>query len=390
MNLSDIPAKFNIPFADSAGGGYIRTVPQTPTGTPGQASLQTGFPPENFEPVAAGGVPPFGQDFNGLLHQSTGWNRWQAAGVAFPPYDPTFQTAIGGYPHSALVMSLVEDLTIYYSLVDNNVTNPDAGGAGWYVWSRKITTNTDIYVNGSTGNDSNNGLSPSTAKATIQAAINEAWTFPPSQYTITIHVAAGTYAGAITPLYPGPNVVVTGAGIGSTLISSGSNYGLLVQGPNTMTVSNLTVQNSAPTGTVAGFAAQSGSTMITSATASGACGGSVFGAGSGSTMVIGDHTFSGSAYVLWWASAIGLMTLNQGATYTFSTAITVTVATAFASGAGNIAVSTTSPPSFVNPGNVTGSKYYAAANGIVNTDGQGINFFPGSGAGSTASGGQYL
>jgi hypothetical protein len=52
------------------------------------------------------------------------------------PYDATFQTAIGGYPIGAIVESLFENLLFYASTVDNNVTNPDTGGAGWFVWSR--------------------------------------------------------------------------------------------------------------------------------------------------------------------------------------------------------------------------------------------------------------
>jgi hypothetical protein len=127
---SAIPAKFPITFASSAGGSFIRTVPQTPTGTPGQASLQTGFPPENFSPVSTGGVPPFGQDFNGILQQITAWNQWQAAS-GIVPYDSTFQTAIGGYPQNAIVQSATTLGIIYLCTVDNNLTNPDSAGAGW-------------------------------------------------------------------------------------------------------------------------------------------------------------------------------------------------------------------------------------------------------------------
>lgn len=134
MQSSDIPTKFNIGFASSAGGGYIRTIPQSPTGTLGQASLEEGFPPANFNPVSAGGVPPFGQDFNGILLPITLWNRWQAAGGAFPPYDATFQTAIGGYPKGATVASVVTSGLIWISIAENNVTNPDTGGAGWMIF----------------------------------------------------------------------------------------------------------------------------------------------------------------------------------------------------------------------------------------------------------------
>ena len=390
MNLADIPSKFVIPFASSAGAGYIRNIPQNPTGVAGQASLTEGFPPANFNPVAGGGVPPFGQDFNGILNPVTAWNRWQATGV-IPPYDATWQAAVGGYPKSALVQSLVELGLIYMSLVDGNVTNPDNGGAGWYIWSRIITANTDLYVNSTTGNDNNNGLTPATAMATLQGAINRAWSYPPSQYTITIHVqGAGPYAQSRSPLYPGPNTLINGDGAGTTLISAVSDYGILVQGPNTMTVQNLKVQSSVGAAGAAAFAATNGATMLTNNTASGPCGGSVFGCSAGATLVSGTHNFIGNAYACWWASALGSLTLQQGSTFTYSGANTLTVAIAFATGAGNIAVSAVNPPTFVNTANAIGPKYTAQSNGIINVNGQGVNFFPGSSAGSTGTGGQYV
>lgn len=134
MQSSQIPAKFNIPFANNASAPYIRQVPQaSQTGiTPGAASLYDGFPPLNFQPIAAGGIPPFGQDMNGLLNQSTAWNQWHSAGGPIL-YDPAFQTAIGGYPNGAIVGSLIVQGNYWMSTVDNNLTNPDAGGAGWIV-----------------------------------------------------------------------------------------------------------------------------------------------------------------------------------------------------------------------------------------------------------------
>lgn len=135
MQSSDIPSKFPIPFANNAAAGYIRTIPSTPSGTPGQADLTLGFPPENFVPVSAGGVPPFGQDFNGIFNRSTGWNRWAATG-SFPPYDAIFQTAISGYPKGACVASLVQLGLVWLSTTENNITDPDAGGAGWISYFR--------------------------------------------------------------------------------------------------------------------------------------------------------------------------------------------------------------------------------------------------------------
>ena len=45
---------------------------------------------------------------------------------------------------------------------------------------------------------------------------------------------------------------------------------------------------------------------------------------------------------------------------------------------------------FVNPGYVVGPKFLAEANGVLNTQGLGINYFPGNSPGVIAYGGQYL
>jgi hypothetical protein len=132
MQLSDLPSKFRIPFANGAGGAYIRDIPlASQIGVQdGAASLTDGFVPLNFTPIGAGGVPPFGADMNGILYQTTGWARWLAAGGSVV-FDAAFSTAIGGYPKSALLASATIPGIFYVSTVDNNTTNPDAGGANW-------------------------------------------------------------------------------------------------------------------------------------------------------------------------------------------------------------------------------------------------------------------
>lgn len=157
MKLTDIPARFNIPFADSAGIGYVRTVPEaSQIGVQGgAASLTTGFPPLNWLPVGAGGVPPFGQDMNGILKQISQWSRWQAAG-GLAPYNSAFSTAIGGYPKNAILMAATEN-HLWLSLVDDNTANPDTGGANWLPLGQAATqaevdagTRTDVFVTPST------------------------------------------------------------------------------------------------------------------------------------------------------------------------------------------------------------------------------------------------
>lgn len=127
MLASARPASFPIPFAANAGGSFIRSIPTaSQIGiTDGAASLHDGFVPDNFTQIAAGGVPPFGQDMNGILNRSTAWNQWFEAGGPIV-YDATFQAAIGGYPNGAIVQSAIVPGRQWLSIVDNNMNNPDA------------------------------------------------------------------------------------------------------------------------------------------------------------------------------------------------------------------------------------------------------------------------
>lgn len=124
MQSSDIPAKFPIPFANGAGASFVRNIPtasQIPI-TAGAASLNDGFPPLNATPRASGGVPPFIQDMNGVLRQSTGWDRWLAAGGPII-YDAAFSTAIGGYPRYATLIDSTGSFW-WVSTIENNTNAP--------------------------------------------------------------------------------------------------------------------------------------------------------------------------------------------------------------------------------------------------------------------------
>lgn len=136
MQSTDVPDKFTIPFAANAVAGDIRAIPVTTT-DPTAASLDAGFPPATFTPVGAGGSPPDGRDFNGLGKQSTAWDRWFSAGGPIT-YDATFQAAVGGYPKGTIVQSATTFGTFYYCLVESNVTDPDASGAGWQAFQISV------------------------------------------------------------------------------------------------------------------------------------------------------------------------------------------------------------------------------------------------------------
>lgn len=130
MQSTDIPTRFLKIWAANAGAGFIRTVPvDSQIGVQdGAASFTDGFVPDNFNPIAAGGVPPFGQDFNGLENIITRWEQWFQAGGPIV-YNSAFSAAIGGYPMGAQLQSTVTVGLFWVSTAENNTTNPDSGGA---------------------------------------------------------------------------------------------------------------------------------------------------------------------------------------------------------------------------------------------------------------------
>ena len=133
MLASQIPTKFPLAWGADAGGPFIRAIPTaSQIGIQnGAASLTDGFPPLCFSPVAAGGVPPFGQDFNGINNQMTAWLQWVQAGGGVPFYDAVFSGQIGGYPNGAMLQATSGAGNFWISTVDNNTSDPDTGGGGW-------------------------------------------------------------------------------------------------------------------------------------------------------------------------------------------------------------------------------------------------------------------
>lgn len=116
-------------FGYSAGGGFIQDpIPDT-TVTPGRASFEQGFPPLTMTQKVAGGIPPFGQDMNGILAMITNNLAGLNAGQ-INVYDSTFATDIGGYAKGAM-LGMADGTGWWINLTANNTTDPDANGAGW-------------------------------------------------------------------------------------------------------------------------------------------------------------------------------------------------------------------------------------------------------------------
>lgn len=137
MQASNTPRKSAVPFADSGTKNAIPVASQIGV-TPGVASFTDGFPPLTMTPLAAGGVPPHGADFNGIFNFLSAAVRWAQSGGGYA-YDSAFSTAIGGYPKGAWLRQASGN-GYWLSLLDNNISNPDTGGAGWVATGAGIAT----------------------------------------------------------------------------------------------------------------------------------------------------------------------------------------------------------------------------------------------------------
>lgn len=148
MNITNAPALTTIPFAQAATSAYRSVIPQTASPTPGMASYTTGFVPANFIDIAAGGIPPFGPDVNGILFDITTRQQYDQAGGGYP-FNAAFSTAIGGYPKGAIVLR-ADSTGQWLSTTDGNTTDPDsAGAAGWIALRANTGTATIVATSGS-------------------------------------------------------------------------------------------------------------------------------------------------------------------------------------------------------------------------------------------------
>ncbi|RKS87347.1 hypothetical protein DES39_0568 [Orbus hercynius] len=160
-----------VPFAVNAGDTYKYSIPQTNTTTyPNKATYETGFPAVTMADIAAGGVPPFGQDFNGVLNDITTAIRYIQSGN-YQTYDSAFATSIGGYDKGSVILG--SDGKLYQSTVDANKTNP-VGGSGWagFIDGKYLPLTGGTLTGTLTGTDitAKTSLTVGSAKATYSAA----------------------------------------------------------------------------------------------------------------------------------------------------------------------------------------------------------------------------
>lgn len=120
------PTQITVPFATS---GLKNAIPAASDPVTGKAGYDQGFTAINMTPRTAGGIPPYGQDMNGIFFDISTAIQFLEAGGSFP-YNSTFATAVGGYPLGALV-SRTDGTGLWRNTVANNTTDPETFGAGW-------------------------------------------------------------------------------------------------------------------------------------------------------------------------------------------------------------------------------------------------------------------
>ena len=249
--------------------------------------------------------------------------------------------------------------------------------------------NRNYYVDGTHGSDSNNGLAAGTgnAFATIQKAVNTAYSINANGFAVTINVADGTYAPlAVTGVFNGTlSIIGDTATPTNCVISSTSATQACVSGNNSavFTIQGFTLTNTLGNGLVS----QNNAIVSFSLIAFSSC-------------VNGNHIFIDTGRV----SCIGNYSIISNAlnhvllTYgefilTPSTPNTVTISTCALStafvNAQNISFIRANTNTNFSGAPTSGTKYSATQNSVIQTSGAGVNFFPSPTAGGTASGGVY-
>ena len=125
MSISE-PAKIITPWAST---GSKNPIPASANNSTGAAGFDKGFPDITMTPEEAGGLPPAGQDFNGIFYQITEIIRYMQAGGQ-PRFSASLSASIGGYPKGSIVLG-DNGSDLWQSQVDSNTTNPNTTTATW-------------------------------------------------------------------------------------------------------------------------------------------------------------------------------------------------------------------------------------------------------------------
>lgn len=260
----------------------------------------------------------------------------------------------------------------------------------------KLSASRTYYVR-TDGSNSNTGLVNSAGGAflTLQKALNViSSTLDVGGQAVTISVGTGAFSAGIdfsAGWVGGGSIIVSGAPSTISVASANcfQNTGVL---GGIVTIQNLTLIC-----TGGGGSAISNSGVGTINIGSGvtfgdmAGGDHIFAQGSSAYITSSSsYTISGGGRTHCLARSAGVVDLYNGGTGLVTTvSASVSFSSAFASSSTLGFIQSINRTYSIGAFTVTGTRYLVALNAVINTNGAGANLFPGTVAGSTATGGQY-
>ena len=271
-----------------------------------------------------------------------------------------------------------------------------------------MTAPRDVYVSDSIGNDNFDGTSSAISGTntgpykTIQKALATSQKYNLGGWSFNIHVADGTYNTATAIALPVPNgsgfvhlignltspsqCKIHNTGAGSCYISLGAGQ---------FVIEGFAYQTTAATGGdpgcgiyfadggmlwggTASYGPVSGDHVRIGPSASALIGGTQYITGGAPNGCHLTGTINGTNLIDFGGAGVVDLVIQAAATFN-----------AFAS-AGNGGQVRAIYKSITGAANVTGQKYLAVANGVIDSGGRGASYLPGTVAGSLATGGQYV
>jgi len=240
------------------------------------------------------------------------------------------------------------------------------------------------------GNDNNNGLTDSSGGAflTIQKAVDTVAALDINGYAVTIQVRDGTYAEAVTL----KNVVGYSAAGDLTIQGNSSTpTNVIVQASGDCFAADgvpvcWDIKNMQLDPTSYGLKALYGSYIRYSGVDFAASSVHIWAGNASKIVCTGNYTISGNASYHIWVTG-GSIIACQTRTVTVTADVSITKF-AYVRTCGFLVINgcTFSLGAF----SVTGKRYEADLNGVINTASGGATYLPGNSDGSTATGGQYV
>jgi hypothetical protein len=297
-------------------------------------------------------------------------------------------STLSGAPRSYVLLGpgqstvIVSDGANYFAL--NNETRT------------RLNADTTMFVS-TTGDNANVGLTAATPWATQTFAWSTICaTIDLAGFTLTVQCAAGTYAQqfAASGRPTGANargcvVMLGAAGLPTTHIIDGGANSAVRTFSNALKLQGFQIQS---TGNAGIYCHGSGSLMLFSNIDFGACpnGAHISAVDGASVYAVGNYRITGAA--------VNHLRVDQNAnisTNPDNVAVTVTLvgtpafSGAFANASACGAIRQDPATTIYGGTGATGQRYNVVFNGVILTNGGGANYYPGSIAGATATGGQY-